>query len=1172
MAPKYMIENRFSFLAPVLAVRTDYQAETPETAFEREVQSLLAEAGAHLAHEEYRLALDGYRELAALILSTADPKLPAGAGQNPSFRPPRLPELLDPLINAAANILKATPTEESLVPSTLISTNLQLPAQVRAQLQPFAEAGLQTAAFLPEVELLLSKAEEAVQRQDWPAARQHYEAALKAAPAEEKQVQAYLTHDLAVIHEKAGNRPQALRLATKAAQELKAAGAHEGSFRALRTLAGLHARAGETAKAGQALAEAAKLHKEHALNPIRVERPEPSPLPIRRRGPLAIDGVRPLSLRQPFERIPGLRPEPGIPGRRPRPERPGPGTPPPRTNPDVDEAAEEPAVLLAPKLALAGKKGRKLTILGEGGAGVAIPLDQTAPAKLKQFYTQRAKTEDLQLLDGLEKDHATLVAYLPHVYFFTIPMAMGDCYAGLGNFARAEEEYLSCLQYPFINQKVEIVKLWSRLAELYVEWGETLYRRARNNVAGFGPAREMYRRVIREDGTPDAESPLYKDPKFASIRSRVQGYLANATAENPQIVIPVLEARQRLEQIAAGLNFFGFSPTYTPPFSFEYLQNTARYFAQHATRIEQAYIQYKSQAENEEFRQEQMEQQAELARATVELEQRGLAETRAGVDVAEAAVNYAEVQRQNAVKAKNDFAAVRWELAELAEAEAWAQASSVDREDQVKLTWNGHYYSSSKKRRNVVLQELARQRTRISHDLEAKRLQREVDSAAAYKQVAREQLDQARARVRVAEQRVAIARLQQQFAEENRDFLDHREFSARLWYELARVARRLSRRYLDMAIAVASLMEQAYKLETGRPLAVIKFDYSNLRLGNLMGGDMLLADIDSFTLDYITTTRSKKAPIKQTISLADTYPMAFRQLKQTGSCFFETTLAQFDRAYPGAYLAKLVNVEVLFVGITGATGVHGSLRNIGVSAFRTADGTIRQQVYPQDLMPLSQYQQREDALIFRINPNELRLFENNGIATRWQLELPLDANDFDYRQILDIQLVLYYDAFYSATLEQQVRASLPAGGSASRALSLAMFYPDELFYLKNQGSAEIAFDASMFPANQVNLVRSRLVLRCTGDPAAVGGLRLRLFSRELGSEVEIQTAPDGTVDASAAGSPLAPLLGRPLLDEWTIRIKADDNPGVLRDGQLDLTGIGDLLVFVEYSFDYRTSA
>jgi hypothetical protein len=145
-------------------------------------------------------------------------------------------------------------------------------------------------------------------------------------------------------------------------------------------------------------------------------------------------------------------------------------------------------------------------------------------------------------------------------------------------------------------------------------------------------------------------------------------------------------------------------------------------------------------------------------------------------------------------------------LLELSEAEAWAGAAAVDQDDEVKQTWNGNYYNARGKRRSLVIQDLAYRRTRISHDLEAARLQRDIASANAYKGIAQAQIGQAQARKAIAEQRVKIAQLQQRFAEENRDFLDMREFSASLWYELAQQAKLIKQRYLDMATEVAFLM------------------------------------------------------------------------------------------------------------------------------------------------------------------------------------------------------------------------------------------------------------------------------------------------------------------------------------------------------------------------------
>ncbi len=117
----------------------------------------------------------------------------------------------------------------------------------------------------------------------------------------------------------------------------------------------------------------------------------------------------------------------------------------------------------------------------------------------------------------------------------------------------------------------------------------------------------------------------------ARAKAIVQTVFAqNGTStDNPRITMALARARLQLSKIGAGLNYLGMS-TDVPPFAFEYLQNLARYFAQHAAQVEQGYIQFQSSGENETLREQQMSQQATLAAASVELERRGLAEAGEG--------------------------------------------------------------------------------------------------------------------------------------------------------------------------------------------------------------------------------------------------------------------------------------------------------------------------------------------------------------------------------------------------------------------------------------------------------------------------------------------------------------------------------------------------------------
>jgi hypothetical protein len=362
---------------------------------------------------------------------------------------------------------------------------------------------------------------------------------------------------------------------------------------------------------------------------------------------------------------------------------------------------------------------------------------------------------------------------------------------------------------------------------------------------------------------------------------------------------------------------------------------------------------------------------------------------------------------------------------------------------------------------------------------------------------------------------------------------------------------------------VGVLLFMAYVAERGRDLRKIKLDYGLEQAGGLLAADGLLEDIDFFSLDFVRT-KSKKAPMKQTVSLADHFPMAFDQLIRTGRALFETTLEHFDRRYPGFYLQKVKQVELLFVGLAGTEGVHGTLRNIGLSKFRRRDGSIVGQTYPADVMPLTDYDVRQDAVVFQLSANELRLFENNGIATVWQLDVPKHSNTFDLHQILDVQLVLYYDGFFEAGLERTVLAALPATGAGTRSFGLRLTAPDELFFLRSQGSAQLSIDASLLPANQAAPQLKSYFLQARGPAGA--GLKLRVDWTGLGAGHLFTLDANGNAAGTAFPSPV----GRTLFDTMRFGVSAADNPQLVKNGALDLSGLLDLAVFVDYTFTYRT--
>jgi hypothetical protein len=1126
-APSYMAERRYSYhIAPFNQPATAvYGIETTEQAFEQDVYDMFLAGQEHLHNEEYALALDAFEELQLLILNTVHPTMPVDPNVLSGFQVDFDIDLVDALAQQAGTMLQATAPRAYAFPPSLFAGSSLLPVGMQRKLEPATNGGLIVTSFHDDVLTELQLAENEAMDERWEDALKHYETALNVVPQDDPLVRGVLLHDMAVLADKADDHNRAVALGTDGLELLERGGSVDARVRALDTMVGVYMRGGEAELAKRSVEQADELRATHNLDPIVIAHV----------GSLAVRTVTPPARRAPgnVRRLAG-----------------GPASAEANGGSDGNHAAEISssqtdggAVLIASQYVAAEEPTKSYVLQGVSDR-VEIKLDNgdgTLP-----LLELIAKTDDLAIVMGFATTATQMVAYLPHMYFFVIPMAIGDCLAGLGNLEEAEQTYLSTLPYPYINQAYEAVELWTKLAGVYQAMGDAAYRAARDKASAFKAARAHYEKIVKTDGTLDASSALYADSSFAGVKSRVEAVLAAAdpttVEEDPELVTRVLGAKAKLDQIAAGLNFFGLARDYLAPFGWEYLQTTARYFAQSASQIEQRYILFKSTAENEELRREQLDQQADVAAQGAVLEERGLAEAQAGVEVARASLEYAEAQHANAVEAVEEFAELSWELLVLTLAEAMNT--------------------------NPAWEEVL-ERTFISHQMEAARLDRVVEEAEAAIEIASEQLAQAEARVSVAEQRKAIAQLQQAQAEQNRDFLDMREFSARLWFDLAAQAGALTRHYLDQAIEIALLTERAYNAETERGLQLIRYDYTDAGVGELLGADRLLADVDSFTADYVTTVTSKKLPVKKVINLAEACPMAFQRLRTSGVCRFATEFAEFDRANPGLYLCKLRNVELALVGITTASSVAGSLRNVGVSKFRREDGSIVARNYPADVMPLSQYDVRGDALLFRFNPNDLKAFELNGIDTLWQLELPPGANHFDLSSLLDAQLVLYYDGYFSPSLEASVKAALPTAGGAVRTFSLALEFPDEMYYLQANGDAEIPFTDVMFPANQTNRLRTDVVLDLSGEASTVGNLTLRLESEEHGEPLTLTTNAAGMVDDSTPGQPLHALRGEPVLDRWTVRIAAEDNPHLVHDGDLQLDGLRDFRIFLEYTFDYR---
>jgi len=168
MAPAYFNENRYSYLVASWRepVNVDCQVELPAWRFERRVHRLFRDGQRSLHREEFALAPDAFRELQALILVTADPKMPADPHRTPGFQFPMDAALVNTLAVRAGEILRETPPTVYRFPQEVVPEASKLPAAVQQKVKPAIESELHVTSFQGTISGLVESGLAAAARAD----------------------------------------------------------------------------------------------------------------------------------------------------------------------------------------------------------------------------------------------------------------------------------------------------------------------------------------------------------------------------------------------------------------------------------------------------------------------------------------------------------------------------------------------------------------------------------------------------------------------------------------------------------------------------------------------------------------------------------------------------------------------------------------------------------------------------------------------------------------------------------------------------------------------------------------------------------------------------------------------------------------------------------------------
>ncbi|MFQ5904909.1 MAG: hypothetical protein ACE5JO_14595, partial [Candidatus Binatia bacterium] len=472
--------------------------------------------------------------------------------------------------------------------------------------------------------------------------------------------------------------------------------------------------------------------------------------------------------------------------------------------------------------------------------------------------------------------------------------------------------------------------------------------------------------------------------------------------ENPLIVEIISHAKMQLLKISKHLNYLGYTDRYVPTQRYKFLFSRAKEYSELAIQTELRYIQFKKQAEDQEYQTRQLAQDAQLASYPIQIGKlRGaIAQDRMKqADLKIEAINRKIQDLMNPSPLGKIFGGLVMAASMISAGFTGGASLAVA---GTMLSTYGSWVSG----------EISKD---MDDDSQLAVLRREKQAVAIDKTIA------AREGV-IADLETAIAKMRQQFIYENLTYLQTKEMNQDLYYALAKTLKRVKRHYLDMGIQMGYLSERALAFEMDQPgLQFVKFDYDRAELKNLMAGDFLLQDLMVMEYNRVLSLKQRNH-VKHIISLREQHPIEFVNFIQTGRMNFTTGLYEFDKAYPGTYQRRLRRVEVVIQGLVGPEGFKGNLTNFGSFLVRTKDGTLESStirlvpteaelkqayknlsskglssievggVHTYQLSParlvLSKYDIRQDGVIFPAEVEVRETFEDFGVSGLWRLELP----------------------------------------------------------------------------------------------------------------------------------------------------------------------------------------
>jgi hypothetical protein len=332
------------------------------------------------------------------------------------------------------------------------------------------------------------------------------------------------------------------------------------------------------------------------------------------------------------------------------------------------------------------------------------------------------------------------------------------------------------------------------------------------------------------------------------------------------------------------------------------------------------------------------------------------------------------------------------------------------------------------------------------------------------------------------------------------------------------------------AYDVAKKAERACQHELGKPeLTFLQYGYMSGKEG-LLAGEKLYFDLKRMEMAYIELNQ-REYELTKHASLLQVNPTALLQLRSTGSCSVVLPEELFDMDGPGHYFRRIKTVALSVPCVAGPyTSVNCTLtltkssirKDVGVGDGYARMGTedSRFSDHYGSLQAIVTSTAQNDSGMFETNLRDERYlpFENSGVISEWNLELPTDVRQFDYDTISDVIFHIRYTAREAGGLLRKgavdnLKAAIADAQLAGsvRLFSVRHEFPSEWANFKRQSP-----DANQRFAMTLNLKEEHYPFWSKGKLDSVA--RVDLFARSEKNQLnvfDILNNPDNLVKTNS---------------------------------------------------------